>query len=584
MTQAVPALLRQRRWWLLLLGAWAGAVGISLLNHLADLRQHSLDVASEGIRKVFHMVVLTRAWNASHGPVYLPVSDKVPANPYLEHPRRDVTTTDGQRLTLVNPAYMTRQIAELAFNQGELALHITSLRPIRPLNRADAWEDAALQAFEEGARERIEVVQGGGGGQLLRFMAPLPVDRSCLACHAKQGYQVGDIRGGISITLPYARIEATLQPLRRQEYLNHALVLLLAALVGWVLLEVLRQRWLDLAQHVDALQTTRDDLEVAIGDLARARDEAEAASRAKSAFLTTMSHEFRTPLNAILGLASLLRGSTLPTEQQAHVEAMRQAGNNLLTLVNEVFDYTRMEAEPPVGTSQAFDPARLLGELSLRYHARAAAKGLRLTVDGGSGAPVRLVGPVDHILRILAKLVDNAIKFTERGSVMVGLAAEPLSERRVRLRLVVADTGIGMDADTLARLFHPFEIVDSATNRRHAGIGLGLAICKRLADAMGGRIEVASTPGTGSAFTLTVELERAGGHATGSAPPIDAGGLARLIALLEVDDIQAAEAYAEQAAGLRTLLGERFAEFDRLMAGFDYAAAASLLGAHRAPD
>ena len=135
-----PLFLRQRPWWLIPLAGWGFAVGFSMLSHVEEMRRHTLEVATEGARNMFGMVVLARAWNAEHGGVYVPVSDKAQPNPYLEHPRRDVTTTDGRKLTLVNPAYMTRLIAELAEKTGGTVFHITSLNPIRPKNTPDPWE------------------------------------------------------------------------------------------------------------------------------------------------------------------------------------------------------------------------------------------------------------------------------------------------------------------------------------------------------------------------------------------------------------------------------------------------------------
>jgi signal transduction histidine kinase len=583
MTAAVPVFFHQRRWWLLALMSWAGAVGYSLHNQLDDIERHNLEVAGAGIRQVFQMVVLSRAWNAEHGPVYVPVSQKVVPNPYLEHPLRDVTTTTGQRLTMVNPAYMTRLMAERAFTEGHLTFHITSRNPIRPKNAPDAWESAVLAAFETGVKERTEVVTNERGGRMLRHMAPLRVNKPCLACHAKQGYLEGDIRGGISVSLPYEPITTATQAVRRQQWLSHGLVFLLVGLAGWTLLEQLRRRWLEQERHLAALQTARDQLAASNLSLAQARDQAEAASRAKSDFLATMSHEIRTPLNAILGLAALLRGGQLDPEQRGHVEALHRSGANLLGLVTEVLDFTRLENRPPEGGQIVFEPARLLSELALRYRAPAAAKGIRLEVaDTLGGEPVRLVGTPDHLRRILVKLVENAVKFTDQGKVTVTLTAEAAESGRVRLRYAVADTGIGMDAETRARLFQPFEIADSATNRRHAGIGLGLAIAKRLADGIGGAIAVASTPGQGSTFTLTVELPRAAGPGE-VAPETGEGDFGHLLALLEQDDIEAIEVYAEQAAELRGRLGEGFAEFDRLMAGFEFAAAAAMLKAADAP-
>ncbi|TCJ11880.1 hypothetical protein EZJ19_13805 [Parasulfuritortus cantonensis] len=153
------------------------------------------------------------------------------------------------------------------------------------------------------------------------------------------------------------------------------------------MLELLRRRWLELTQHIGDLETARTELQASNRALSQARDDAEAASQAKTAFLTTMSHEVRTPLNAILGMAALLRGSRLDANQQAHVEALHRAGTNLLGLLTEVLDFTRLEVRPPDEMNVVFDPARLLREIALRQRAAASAKGLRLEVADHLGTP-----------------------------------------------------------------------------------------------------------------------------------------------------------------------------------------------------
>jgi hypothetical protein len=180
----VPAAFRQRRWWLLLLALWAGGVWLVLQEHLEDIRNQSVQIATEGARNMFRMVVLTRGWNASHGGVYVPVTPHTQPNPYLDIQRRDVTTTDGQQLTLINPAYMTRLIAEMAVTDTGSVFRLTSLRPIRPENAADPWETAALETFDKGNKEFIAITDGARGRQL-RYMAPCAWKNP--ACNATPG-------------------------------------------------------------------------------------------------------------------------------------------------------------------------------------------------------------------------------------------------------------------------------------------------------------------------------------------------------------------------------------------------------------
>lgn len=171
-------------------------------------------IARERGAALFSLIETSRAWNAGHGGVYVPITDEVQPNPYLRHPTRDVETVHGRRLTMINPAYMTRQIAELAAAGNGVRLHITSLNPIRPENRPDAWEADALARFERGEESVLALIQEGAE-PVHRYMAPLFVTKPCLQCHAEQGYALGEIRGGISVTMP-ARALVELRETQRQ--------------------------------------------------------------------------------------------------------------------------------------------------------------------------------------------------------------------------------------------------------------------------------------------------------------------------------------------------------------------------------
>jgi len=181
---------------------WLSVVSISFFWNLHDEKQEHVQLAFETARAFFQQILITREWNASHGGVYVLVTDETYPNPYLEDPLRDLTIDKEVKLTKINPAYMTRQIAEISSRQDGIQFHITSLNPIRPQNKALDWEKAWLQLFEKGVKEKGEFADNGRM-DTFHYMAPLIVTKNCLKCHAKQGYKEGDIRGGISITIPY---------------------------------------------------------------------------------------------------------------------------------------------------------------------------------------------------------------------------------------------------------------------------------------------------------------------------------------------------------------------------------------------
>ena len=219
--------------WVLLL-AWTAAVGGSLVWHLHQTSSLMVDAARIQARTAFEKDVLYRRWNTQRGGVYARLSDFTPSNPYLEASNRDIPTPDGGMLTMINPAYMTRQVHELgALSTGVLG-HITSLKPLRPGNRPDPWEARALARIEGGAKEVSGTVEIEGR-EYLRLMKPLFVEQGCLACHAKQGYKLGEVRGGICVSVPMAPLRSRAQESRLALVLTHLALWLLGAggLIFW---------------------------------------------------------------------------------------------------------------------------------------------------------------------------------------------------------------------------------------------------------------------------------------------------------------------------------------------------------------
>lgn len=185
--------------WLIPLALWTTVVGISFAWNWNALDRHSREIAANRAEFVFKMVESVRLWNARHGGVYVLVDGGTRPNPYLEIDERDISTPSGKPLTLVNPAFMTRQLTYVVEELSDIRVHLTSLKPINPDNAADPWETRALQAFEAGS-ERVQGFVGQGQDAVYRFMAPLITMKACLRCHEKQGYKVGDIRGGASVS------------------------------------------------------------------------------------------------------------------------------------------------------------------------------------------------------------------------------------------------------------------------------------------------------------------------------------------------------------------------------------------------
>jgi signal transduction histidine kinase/CheY-like chemotaxis protein len=480
--------MHQRRYIVFACLAWTIVVGLSGGMTVKGSYDEMLGQFRATAQMAFEKDLTFRRWNALRGGVYVEENEANQPNPYLDVPNRDLRTDTGRRLTMINPAYMTRQAHELEKNSSGVHGHITSLNPIRPANAAEPWERESLQAFERGLQETAGLEEIGDR-KVYRLMRPMFVEKPCLKCHAKQGYTEGEIRGGISVTLPVDAQVATFRAYATGITAGHAFV--------WVLgiaLTIFGGR----------------KLQQSIQHEHQARMEAETASIAKGEFLANMSHEIRTPLNGVLGMLQLLKEQNSPEDQASYVDMAYDSGNRLLALLNDILDFSRVEAGELELERQPFSTRELLNSVATVFQTSCAKHGLKLVIVPDPGLPEILVGDEARLRQVLFNLLGNAVKFTPTGSVTVEAWARPNATKpdAIRLYMSIVDTGIGIPDDKIGHVFERFTQVDTSYTRRYQGAGLGLAIVKRLMDLMGGSIDVVSEPGAGTAFHLHIPLER----------------------------------------------------------------------------
>lgn len=474
--------------------------------------------------------LLFRRWASMQGGVYVHVTDSAQANPYLDFIEdRDLKTESGKELTLLNPAYMNRQMFSLSEPQYEVKGHITSLNPLRPENKADSWETKALKRFEQGELN-YSSVEKINGKEYLRFMQAMYVEQKCLKCHEQQGYKVGQVRGGISVSVPLEKYDVIRNKRVRALSLTYLpiylIVLFIIGLAYRHLVGEFNKR--DLMQsrivETDAILKVQNKEYQALNreyknqniQLLIAKEKAQESDRLKSAFLANMSHEIRTPMNGILGFSELLKDPKLTGKEKLEfIDIIEQSGARMLNTINDIIDISKIEARQIRVSVSNVCINEQMDFLFAFFKPETDQKGIELSYTKGLSDKISIVETDRKKLNsVLTNLIKNAIKFTHRGKIVFGYTLESSKHSAVEgeddfdLHFYVKDTGIGIPLKKQKAIFKQFIQADVDGNKAYEGSGLGLAISKAYVELLGGEIGLESIPNKGSKFYFTIPYHR----------------------------------------------------------------------------
>ena len=455
--------------------AWLVLTGLLYRQAVQVNAEHSLELEHTRLSTMAQQLMDARNWNAAHGGVYVAQSDYGQPNPWLPESERTVTTQDGRTLVLVNPAYMSRQLAERSSREG-VSISVISSAPLRPENMADVWERSALARCAEETPEVFTPPQQTSG-QGLRLLSVLMAQQSCLRCHT--GKKVGEVMGGISVSQDATAFQKSLDRQLHNMRLLYGLLAITGVLaIGGITFNLTHRRWL-----------------------------AEEASRMKSAFMGHLSHDMRTPLTAIVGMSELAQKNDLPeAERKKALGYLTQAADALREMVGDIMDHAALEQGTPGLRAAPFDLRQCLSDCVGLYRPIAESKEIALTLGMDKNLPACVVGDSFRLRQALGNIISNAVKFTESGSVRVYATCMEDMPDSLRLAVAVTDSGPGLAEEDQARVFESFQ--RGRDSAHTPGTGLGLNIARTLARLMGGDVRLASRPGQGACFTIDVLLQR----------------------------------------------------------------------------
>ncbi len=465
-------------------GVWSLLIAVLVLWGARQEIQTAREIARSQARSYFNKDQAFRFWSTSHGGVYVPTNERTPPNPYLAHIlERDIETSSGRKLTLMNPAYMLRQMMEEYSDLYGVKGHITSLKPLRPENAPDEWERTAIAAFKRGKEEVFEFVKIDGA-PFLRLMRPMIAKKGCLKCHGAQGYKEGDVRGGVGVSLSTAPLFAK----ARAGIINWSLTLGLVWLLGLC----------GIGLGARTIRDRTHELEAAHEELLK-RERLSVLGR-----MTAMvSHELRNPLGVIRSSAYYLnsRLDNADEKTRKHLERIEQQVGHCDFIVDELLEYTRgrrsemLEGALNPWLEEVLDQIEIPDSVPLDYEPSPDIPMARFDQE--------------KMRRVVINLVENALQAIIARQEGLNKEDDPYQPHvKVSTSITdngvcveVGDNGIGMDAETVNQAFEPL------FTTRARGTGLGLAIVKKIVEEHGGAVSIESEPDRGTKAMVVIPLK-----------------------------------------------------------------------------
>lgn len=496
-----------------------------------------LEQAENEAKAIFRQIILTRKWVADHGGIFVEQKPWIKPNTYLSQVGEEPETMDimGRKFIKENPAFVTRELSRYARERELYWFKITSLKLINPMNSPDEWERQALKEFETRGRKELSAFQSIEGKRYLRYISPLYVEESCLRCHAKQGYRIGDVRGAISVTIPVEKIFYEISENRKRMLI--AAFLTLSILMGTLYLFVNKLMLLPLKRLKEAIKGFSEG-ESPPGDLLKTGDEIEELARSfyqmaerlteyhnclhqrissavkeleeankklietnrllneanqkKSDFIARASHELRTPLTSIKGaldyLSQKLQMLGLNGDDGEFVEMIKRNTDRLIRMVNDMLDIEKIESGLQELHMRESDLSFIIYECIDNFRLDAESKRIRFSLDMDSPLPCSV--DEERIKQVFTNLISNALKWSPPDSA-ISIKAKRLNGT---VTVELTDSGPGIAPDEQHKVFEKFY------KKSKDGTGLGLAIAKSIVEAHGGEIGVKSDGKCGSTF------------------------------------------------------------------------------------